>query len=165
MLDNHVSIEFTPQEESDLDDALTTIEKVLAPKVINLTPDERQRYARVDNKTENWITKTQGYMEQKPELVPFYVDKAEFDKDLDARKSIKPRLNRVASMLESMEDTNMLISTDVYTAAVAFYRNVKNAASQNVPGITSIYEDLKEQFPGRPKSVTGTKSFTEPSVN
>ena len=101
-------------------------------------------------------------MEQKPNLVPNYVDLAEFDKDLSARQAITPRLNRVISLMESLEDTNMLVSADVYHTGIAFYRYVKNASRENVPGTTSIFKDLQEQFPGRPGSVSDEPAAETP---
>ena len=41
-LDNLISIEFTQLELDDISTALTSISNILAGKVINLTPEERQ---------------------------------------------------------------------------------------------------------------------------
>lgn len=152
-LENLISVQFTQQELNQMDAALATIENILNGKVINLKPEERSRFARIGNETANWIDKVKGYMNQQAALVPFWVNKAEFDRDHDARSNIQPRLNRLKSILESLEDTNILLSSDVYQAAIAFYRNVKQAAQQNVPGTTTIYQDLAAQFPGMPRSV------------
>jgi hypothetical protein len=152
-LENLISIDFTQEEQEALDKACATIENVLTKKVVNLTPDQRQLYARVNNETENWVTKTRDYMHQKPELVPFYLDVKEFDKDLAARRVFTPLENRISSILESISDSNILLGNDVYHSAISFYRNVKNASKENVPGTTHIYNDLAEQFPGQPKTV------------
>ena len=61
---------------------------------------------------------------------------------------------RLASIRESLEDTSKLLSADVHNAALAYYRNIKLVAQQNVPGTTHIHKDLASQFPGRPSSVT-----------
>jgi len=44
-------------------------------KTINLTPEERQFYGKINDKTENWITKVHYYMNEHPEMVPFYINK------------------------------------------------------------------------------------------
>lgn len=149
-LENLISISFTPAELTALDNALTAIEGTVAGKVINLTPEERSQYGRVSNRTENWIDKVMGYMDANPALVPNYIDVVEHRKDYDVRKLIATRLNRLASVFESIDDTQKLISSDLWTNSIAFYRNVKIASQQNVPGSTAIYNDLKAQFPGRP---------------
>jgi hypothetical protein len=152
-LDNLISVEFSSEEEQQLDDALTTIENIMKDKVVNLSPEERQEYGKINNRTENWINKVHGYMTQKPELTPFYIKKPEFEKDLNARNTLMPRLKRIASIQESMDDTAKLISHDIYYSAIAYYRNMKLIAQQNVPGTSVIYEDLKSRFPGRPSNV------------
>jgi len=152
-LDNLISVEFTAEEEQQLDEALTTIENIMKDRVINLSPEERQEYGKINDRTENWIKKIHGYMAQKPELTPFYIKKPEFEKDLNARNTLMPRLKRIASIQESMDDTAKLISHDVFYTAIAYYRNMKLISKQNVPGTTVIYEDLKSRFPGRPTNV------------
>ena len=162
-LDNLIDISFTPDEVKTITKALITIESVLKEKVINLTPEERQQYGSINNNTENWIDKIEGYMNQKPDLVPFYLDKVAFEKDRKARKKIKPMLTRIASINESLDDTSKLLSADIYNAAIAYYRNIKLISVQNVPGTTTIYQDLAEQFPGRPSSVSEEPIQTEQS--
>lgn len=152
-LNNLISVDFTPEEEKEVNSALAVIERIIGNKAVNLTPDERQEYGKLGDKTENWVEKVQGYMNQKPELVPFYLDKNEFLKDQKSRKIFLSYLNRFKSLMESCDDTAKLLSTDVNNAALAYYRNIKLIAQQNVPGTSVIYEDLSKQFPGRPSAV------------
>ena len=87
-------------------------------------------------------------MDQKPELIPFYLDKKEFDKDVKAREDIKPILRRITSVYESLDNTSKLLSTDIYNAAITYYRS-----QQNVAGTTSTYKDLSSKFPGRSSAI------------
>ena len=66
---------------------------------------------------------------------------------------MKPILNRLVSITESVDDTSKLLSSDIYNVALSYYRNIKIISSENVPGTTNIYQDLAEQFPGRPSSI------------
>lgn len=136
-IDNLISVSFTQQELDDINQALTTIETVLQGKVINLTPEQRQLYGKLNNNTENWIDKVGDHMEQKPNLIPFYLNKQEFDRDRKTRNAMKPVLNRLASIVESVDDTSKLLSTDIYNAAIAYYRNIKLISMQNVAGTSS----------------------------
>ncbi len=154
-LDNLIKVSFTEEEIGKLNKSMEEIVSVLSGKVINLTPEERRQYGSIGNNTQYWIDKVDTYMVQNPKLVPFYLSKEEFDKDRLARSIFLDLIKKSNSILESMEDTGMLLSTDIYHNALAFYQNVRLAANQNVPGSTSIYEDLAAQFPGRPASVTG----------
>lgn len=152
-INNLISVNFTQEEITKITGALTIIETTLKGKAVNLTPEERQLYGKLGDKTENFIKKVRDYMEQDPKLIPFYLDKAEFDKDISARQAMMPLLNRVTAIYEMLDDTSKLISTDVYNAAIAYYRNIKLISQQNVPGTTNIYQDLSNQFPGRSSQV------------
>jgi len=151
-LENLISLALTPAELTAIDNAITIIETTLAGKVVNLTPEERSQYGRISNRTENWIDKVKGYVGTTPALVPPYIDTTEYSKDYQARQDLKPRLTRLASVFESLDDTQKLISSDLWHNSIAFYRNLKIASQQNVPGSTAIYNDLKIQFPGRPNN-------------
>ena len=150
-MENLISVEFTPAETAQINAALDTIKGIIINKVINLTPEQRQEFGKVGNERANFIVKSLGYMLQRPDLVPNYIDIAEFQKDVNARQAIIPLLNRVTEIQEMFNDTNLLLGADVFNTAIAFYRNVKIASQQNVPGSTNIYQDLQYDFPGRPK--------------
>lgn len=152
-LDNLISVSFTPAELAALDTALSSMETTIQGKVINLEPHERIRYASVSSEMANWVQKCRGYMSQLPSVVPGYIDLAELDADMQARRDIGSRLRRAKAILESLDDTHLLLGSDVLTNCLAFYRSVREAAKANVPGSTGIYQDLAQQFPGNPRSV------------
>lgn len=158
--DNLISISFTAAELTAIDNALATIRTTLAGKVINLTPEERKHYGKINIKRENWITRIRASILQDPTAKPSFLDLAEYDKDINARNAIQPRLNQIKAITHALEDTAMLISTDLYDNSLAVYGNVRELAKRNVPGMTAIYDDLKKQFPGK----TGHKLGNVPVV-
>ena len=93
-------------------------------------------------------------MKSEPTLVPGYIDMPELEKDFNARKDLDSNYTMLRSVFESMDDTMLLIGNDIYNNCIAFYKAVKAASLANVPGSTSIYPDLSQQFPGRPKATT-----------
>ena len=146
-LPNLISIKFTEQEKTDIADALTVLENIINPKVINLTPTERQRYGRLGDETENFVVKTLTYTQQKPEIIPFFIEANELKIDVESRDAVDPILKRLSIITEKLEDTHKVIGWDLYNAIIAVYRNVKMLSKQDVPGINVIYQDLKKQFP------------------
>ncbi len=144
--DNLISISFTPQEVTQLNDAFTVIENILNDKVQNLTPKERKKYSKIADKTENFVVKSVDYIKLKPDLVPFFVDVAEMNKDIEARKVFDPMMKRLKRLYEECDDTNKIIGYDVYNCVIAFYRNIRMLSKQNIPGINTIYDDLKKHF-------------------
>jgi hypothetical protein len=72
-------------------------------------------------------------------------------KDRKLVADLLPCLREVAPICEGLEDTIMLANSDNYVGDLAFYQNVRQAAKRGVSGADTIYNDLKERFPGRPK--------------
>jgi hypothetical protein len=152
-LDNLISLVLSTEDVTKIDDSLAAIEAVIAGKVIALQPEERSQYGRVAESTQVWISKINDYMLSKPDTVPAFINVGEFGKDLAARMSIMPRIARLNAIVNGLEDTAILLGTDLYNAAIAYYRNVKLLTKQNVPGAKLIYEDLSLKFPGKPKAI------------
>jgi len=154
-LDNLISVEIPA---ADVGSFLTKIEEqktILQGKVINLTPNERRRYARVSYEMIPWVQKCYQYMQTNPELKPGYIDLVELAKDMQTRNDLYSLYTALREVFESVDDTLLLVGNDIYTNCIAFYQAVKAASKANVPGSTSIYEDLAQQFPGRPRNAGG----------
>ncbi|AYZ13076.1 hypothetical protein EGY05_14545 [Chryseobacterium arthrosphaerae] len=145
-LDNLISLSFTTEELSKLDQALQTIGTVLSGKTINLTPEERQQYGSIAEQNKLFVNKVKTYMEQYPQYVPNFLDKAEFDKDYLGREQVEQRFQRMSSLTEQLSDTKVLLDHDNYHNAITFYRNLKFLSGENVPGTNVIYEDMKQFF-------------------
>ncbi len=45
-----------------------------------------------------------------------------------------------------LSDTITLSGSEAYTAALAYYNSVKQAAKANVPNTQPVYEDLRKRF-------------------
>lgn len=146
-LDNLISVEFTQAEIDIMNKALDDIIDVLKGKTVNLTPQQRQQYGRLGNRTENFVNKIGMYSNQRPEIVPVFINQQEVMKDVVARAVLTPILKKMNSIYETIEDTHKLIGWDIYSNVLAIYRNIKMLAKQNMPGINVIFDDLKAQFP------------------
>jgi hypothetical protein len=160
-LDNLISVEFTPEELATIDAALASIELITAKKAVNLTSKQRRTYGRVAYEMEEWVNKVSTYMEQDPQLVPSYINMDEYVADLKAHKALNPRIERINSIFQSLEDTNRLLGSDLYNNSLAYYRNLREAAKVNAVGATPKYNDLKRQFPGAPTTKKTSASEAE----
>jgi hypothetical protein len=141
-----------------MDSSLSVIENILKGKTVNLTPKQRQTYGRVAYEMEVWIDKASGYMKEDPSLVPPYIDMEEYTKDIVTHLALSPRIARLATLLQALEDTNRLIGSDLYTNTIAYYRSLREAAKSNAAGASFKYSNLKQQFPG------GGKKSQNPDV-
>jgi hypothetical protein len=164
-LDNLISLNLSDEEVKTILDALATIEKIFKGRTVNLTPEERQTYGRLGNRTENWISKIVEYIDRRPELTPMYIDVPEFMNDYDIRTKLKPVMNQLKFLSESIDDTMVLLGHDIYNYSLAYYRNIKLVSRENVPGTTEVYNDLAAQFPFRPAAVPEESGPSIPEEN
>ena len=160
-LENLISVKFTEAELKQIDDAFSSIEGVLKGKVINLSSKQRQQHGRVKYEMEVWVNKAVGYAEKNPALLPVYIDKSELLADFAAHSQLNPRIDRLETLIQGMLDTNLLLGTDLYNNLIAFYRSLREASKSNAPGASSIYKDLKQQFPG---GGSGGTTVTQPKA-
>jgi hypothetical protein len=162
--ENLISLQFTPAELLQLDAALQSIEAVLVGKTVNLTPAERQQYGSIAEQNKLFVNKAKSYMEQYPAYVPSFLDTAEFNNDYAARQQIETRLQRLQSIAEQLSDTKVLLDHDNYFNALSFYRNIRFLSNENVPGTTTLYQDMKQFFTSNtPSSPSGNSSPQTPS--
>lgn len=145
-LENLISVAFTEEELANFDTHLTGIQNILSGKTVNLTPEQRQQYGRIANQNKLIVDKAKSYMEQHPEWVPNFLDKAEFDKDYAARSQVETRTQRLESLAQQLIDTKTLLDHDNYTNALSFYRMLRFLAGENEPGTKTVYEDMKLLF-------------------
>jgi hypothetical protein len=145
-LKNLISIEFSANEEVELQKALETIQRVLKGKTINLTPAERQQYGSIGEYNKLLVEKVRMYLNQNTDLQPRGFDLVEFDKDYKARQICINLLSLLTNITEQVEDTKVLLDHDNYSDSLKVYRHVRYLADEGEPGLESIYEDLKQLF-------------------
>ena len=111
---------------------------------------ERQTLLKIGDRTLAFHQKCVAYRAARPELIPSFTDMVELAKDLKLIADLQPCLTVIAPLCEALEDTISLAFTDSYLADLSFFANVKQAAKRGVAGADTIYNDLKQRFPGRP---------------
>ena len=149
-IDNQISVEITVAQKAAIVAAVGALKTALQPFLINLTVQQRQALPKIGDATLAFHEKCVAYRASRPDLIPSFTDMAELAKDLKLVADLKPCLTEIAPLCEGLEDTISLAFTDAYLADLSFYANVKAAAKRGVPGTDTIYNDLKQRFPGRP---------------
>jgi hypothetical protein len=71
-----------------------------------------------------------------------------FDIDFEDAHGLWKLYSSVLQLEEGIGDTEMSAGSEAYQAALVFYKSVKMAAAQDIPGAKAIYEELKTRFPG-----------------
>jgi hypothetical protein len=145
--DNRISAELTAANVTAILTKFTEI-KTLLPFLLNLTKDERIRLPKLGASSLAFDEQCQTYMASSPNLVPPYVTVAEVDKDRALRVQVAEILREGKKLTEALGDTLMVIGSEIWLADLSFYQSVRQAARRDVLGADTVYDDLKERFPG-----------------
>ncbi len=145
--DNRISAEVTAANKTAILTKITEI-KGLLPFLINLTKDERIQVPKMGAASLAFDEKCASYMASAPTLVPPYVDAAEVAKDRALRLVLSDVWRELRKLCEMVDDTLMVVGSEVWMADLSFYQTVRQAARRNVTGADTVYDDLKERFPG-----------------
>ncbi|OWY25446.1 hypothetical protein C7N43_19830 [Sphingobacteriales bacterium UPWRP_1] len=152
----NLSVKLTDPELLTINTALTDISNVLKNKVVNLTPEERSRLYKMKNNRYSLAERSLTHAKNNPHLTPPFISLTEAELDLTYYKQLQSFIGIINSLAESVADTQMALGSEILQFCLPFYNSVKMAAQQNVPGSTSIYEDLNSFFdlPPRPEEDT-----------
>jgi hypothetical protein len=156
--DNRISAEVTAAQKTSVMTNLTEINTTL-DFLINLTKDERIQLPKLGTASLGFDEQCASYMASAPNLVPPFVDPAEVTKDRALRLVLADLLREARKLCEKLDDTLLLVGSEIWMADLSFYQTVRQAARRDVPGADTIYDDLKERFPG----VSGDTEEEEPT--
>ncbi len=145
-LENLISINFSNEELKELDHHMTSIQNIFKGKTVNITPEQRRQYGSIGNHNKLIVDKAKNYMEQHPDWIPRFLDKAEFDRDHKTRAQVESRVQLLNNLSQQLLDTKTLLDHDNYTNALSFYRMMRFLAGENEPGAKPVYEDMKVLF-------------------
>ncbi|MGN6528329.1 MAG: hypothetical protein ACTHL8_18220 [Burkholderiaceae bacterium] len=150
IISNRISLDIPAGEMQAIQDAIKVLQDKLQPHLVDLGPTDRRTMPRMGAKTVDFVSKTLGSATAHPQIVPGFVDLAEFSRDLAAVGTLRALLQPLQQLADLVGDSLALSGSEAYTAALACYQSFKAASKLGVPGMTTIADDLAERFPGRP---------------
>lgn len=160
------SLNLPPEKVDIINQALEILNSTLMPLMVNITPEEKQKKYNTPYRDEvPWIEKIQMYMKDLPELTPHYIDTEEFKKDFQNYLLLQEFAKAIVMLKEGVDDTSMVLWTDIFNVARTYFEVIKLASKNDVPGSTSIYNDLKVIFEDRGRKVKGTKNEDQKGKN
>jgi hypothetical protein len=126
---------------------INEVKALLTPYIVALTPAERHELPKMGEKTISFVEKAYDFAQQNPNLVPPYLDLDLFGTDFEDAHGLWTLVNSMRQLEENASDTEMTAGSEAYQAALVFYKSVKMAAAQDIPGAKAVYEELKTRFP------------------
>jgi hypothetical protein len=145
---NNVSITISAEAMQKIAEGFSTIVTNM-PKLVTLTPEQRQTLPKMGDKTIAFVNKAIEYARQNPKIVPAYLNMEEFARDVDAVNKLFQVTTPIQKLAEEIDDTMMMAGCEAYAAALAFYTSLKAALTAGETGLKSAYEDMAARFPGR----------------
>ena len=125
--DNRISAEVSPADKTAIMTKLTEINALL-PFLINLLKDERITLPKLGSGSLAFDEQCASYMASAPNLVPPFVDAAEVTKDRALRLFLADALRETRKLCEKLDDTLMLVGSEIWMADLSFYQTVRQAA-------------------------------------
>lgn len=152
----NLSVTLTPAEITTLNDAITAIRTVLDGKTVNLTPEERSRLYKMRNNRYTLAVRSLNFAQNHANLVPPFLNLLEANRDFTYYQQLDNFIGEMRFLLETLDDTQKAVGSEVLKFCLPFYQSVKQAAQLDVPGSTGIYDALNEFFdlPPRPEEDT-----------
>ena len=146
---NRISIAVPPEVIDQAKQFFMQAQQVLAPYLINLTPDERVQLPKMGDKSIPFVTKGAEYMQLPGTPAPPYINPEDLKIDLNAYETLRQISQIARPIVDMLDDTMLLCGSEAYVSVLAFYNYLQGAAKMNVPGAKTVYEDLSTRFPRR----------------
>ncbi len=142
---NKIDAEIPQQTEEQAMQSIAGL-KGMFPFLLDLTPNERKRLAKLSRKRQDFIDKVLIHAEQNPGFFPGFASLEAYRRDALLIKCLQRLYAAALPFCEQLKDTIMFTQAEAYELARAFYSSVKSAASHGIDGTEQIIADLSYHF-------------------
>lgn len=98
----------------------------LLPFLIDLTPEQRRTLFKMGESGRPFVEAGLTMVEQDDSYMPRSFDRTEMRKDSDLYAALLPVYTALASLFDAVDDTLMLVGSDLILAGLDVYRNAKD---------------------------------------
>ena len=121
-------------------------EAVMVPLCFGINFPDQKKYDKITNGKIPFVKKALEISAKHPRLIPGYSELPEFMKGEQAEHDLKIFASEAKEVVEIIFNSEGSVSYIAYAYALAFYENVKFAATQNVSTAGPVYNSLKRKF-------------------
>lgn len=147
-MENRIAFSLTEAEKTQLLQHLQAIVQIIQPQSVVLSAEDISGLAKMADGNLPFTEKAISYMATAPQFKPNFVNTSDAEIDLEAYKISKQFLTYALQVSKSIGDISLLSGSEAYSAALAYYKNVKFYADAKQPGAKEIYEELSKRFIG-----------------
>ena len=146
---NFDSRHFSATEKTTVNTAVASLETALAPKLANLSAEERLQYGSVNEQNKLLVNKVADFRNNSPQLSDPEIDWTEFGLDYSSRLFLENAWNRIQALQERMRDAKILHDYDNYQMSLHDYGYTTYRAGSGAPGFENKMNELKQFFVSR----------------
>lgn len=150
MTQNLVSITFPPADIEAIDEMLAMLETKLGA-LITLSAAERRKAIKMGDKSEAFCRQTELVLRQNPGIVPGNFDLTGFQQDIAALDVLRPRLQRLRTLADRADDTELALGSDIMSAAYDGYALAKVGGKGTA--LDTLRESMQTRLSRKPRSV------------
>lgn len=151
-ISNLNNVHLTDEQAQAVTNALTALENALQVLQHNLTPEDRNRYGRVNEQNKLLINKVAEFAKSQPTLRSIDVEWEEFFRDYQSRQFTEQAIHRLESLLDRLKNAKTLYDYDNYQDALNDYNYTAFRAGSNAVGYENKHRELKQFFTRSRKS-------------
>lgn len=145
-MQNSISTTLLEADRKAVLDAFTTILTKL-PFLVDLTPDARRELPKIGDKSVAFVRKSVEMAQEGAAYLPGAFDAEEFKSDMTLYDTLIPFLQKATKLQELLDDTLILIGSDLYVAALDHYAAARR--SGDTGGLDALMGELGKRFTRR----------------
>lgn len=126
--------------------ALVALDNAMQLLQVNLTPEDRNRYGRVNEQNKLFINKIYDYIMNNPDLCSRDVNWEEFKQDYKSRAFLEQLINDLESLITRAKNAKILHDFDNYQDALEDYAYTSFRARSKTVGYEDKHRELKQFF-------------------
>ena len=126
--------------------AVVALDNAMQLLQVNLTPEDRNRYGRVNEQNKLFINKIYDYIMNNPDLCSRDVNWEEFKQDYKSRAFLEQLINDLESLITRAKNAKILHDFDNYQDALEDYAYTCFRARSKTVGYEDKHRELKQFF-------------------
>jgi hypothetical protein len=161
MTQNLVDLDFTADTLAAIDAALAALEAGFAG-LLALTPDQRQRFTKMGDKSEAFCRKADAVFGENLGILAANFDLPGYRRDLATLDVLRPRLARLSKLSQRGDDTQMAVGSDLMTNALEGYAVLK--VTSKGQGVDDLRKMLATRFARGPRPPSTSATYAGPET-
>lgn len=148
MKQNLVSLEFSAAQLEAVDAALAVLEENLA-ELVTLTAEQRRKALKMGDGSEVFCRQTELVLRQNAGMVPADFELAELQQDIATLDALRPRLQRLRTLTDRADDTELALGSDILSASLDGYALTKVIGQGT--GLDTLKAAMKTRLARKPR--------------